>query len=65
MTFDVAIRCPRTGKLVPTGIETDQETFETLPNVRATLGRCPACGENHAWTPSIAILVRAPAEAAE
>jgi hypothetical protein len=36
---------------VPTGIETDVDTFISLPEA-LSLTRCPACGGNHYWTKS-------------
>ena len=43
--------CARTGQFVPTGIETDLDTFMALPEV-LSLSRCPACGRSHYWTKS-------------
>jgi hypothetical protein len=43
------IRCPRIGRPVPTGIETEPAIFERLPRVLSRL-RCPLCGEEHVWT---------------
>jgi hypothetical protein len=45
----VMIRCPRTGRAVATGIETEPSIFQGLPQVSARLC-CPICGEQHAWT---------------
>jgi hypothetical protein len=36
---------------LPTGIETDIDTFIALPEA-LSLTRCPACGGNHYWTKS-------------
>jgi hypothetical protein len=44
----VVIRCPTTGRTISTGIETDQSTFDKLPDVR-THSRCPLCGFEHFW----------------
>jgi hypothetical protein len=42
------IRCPRTGQDIPTGIETDADSFKQIPDVLVyTL--CPHCGTDHAW----------------
>ena len=49
MDFLVAIRCPRTGQEVPTGIVTDISNFATLPKGETPL-RCPACGHTHMWS---------------
>jgi hypothetical protein len=51
----VMIRCPRTGQDVATGIETDEESFKTLPDV-LSYTRCPHCGIDHAWWPDEARL---------
>jgi len=45
----VMIRCPRTGRAVATGIETEPSIFRGLPRVSARL-HCPVCGEEHAWS---------------
>ncbi len=45
----VTIRCPRTGRPISTGIETEPAVFDRLPVVKALL-RCPVCGEEHVWT---------------
>jgi hypothetical protein len=47
----IKIKCPTTGKLVSTGIETDLENFERLPEVNASM-LCPACGQTHQWSKS-------------
>ena len=52
----VTIICPETGRPVSTGIETDTETFERLPNAYAEL-KCPLCGRLHRWRKSDAALV--------
>jgi hypothetical protein len=60
----VTIICPETGRPVSTGIETDTETFERLPNAYADL-KCPLCGRVHRWRKSDATLVdgaRAPVD---
>jgi len=43
--------CARTSQFVPTGIETDLDTFMALPEV-LSLSRCSACGGNHYWIKS-------------
>ena len=52
----ILIRCPTTDQLIPVGINTDQESFESLPNVVARAIRCPHCGKNHTWSKADAIL---------
>ena len=49
--LQIMLACTRTGRFVPTGIETDIDTFIALPEV-LSLTRCPACGGNHYWTKS-------------
>ncbi|HEU4661996.1 MAG TPA: hypothetical protein VFS63_15175 [Pseudolabrys sp.] len=45
----VMIKCPSTGRMVSTAIETAQSVFESLPDVPARMV-CPACGKEHVWT---------------
>jgi hypothetical protein len=52
----ILIRCPNTQELVPVGIDTDKETFASLPNVTASPVRCPLCGEEHTWSLNDAVL---------
>jgi hypothetical protein len=47
---DILIRCPQTGRPVPTGLTTDVIILESLPPVALPL-RCPACGQLHRWKP--------------
>jgi endogenous inhibitor of DNA gyrase (YacG/DUF329 family) len=42
------IVCPKSGKDVSTGIETDAVSFAALPGWTLTL-TCPACGKIHPW----------------
>jgi hypothetical protein len=42
------IKCPQTGQPVFTGIETDQESLHSSPDVPIHT-RCPACGREHMW----------------
>ena len=44
----IMIRCPHTGLAVSTGIETDDETFDALPDSLG-LAVCPKCGLKHTW----------------
>ena len=44
----VMIKCPSSGRAVPTGIELEEQTFIQLPNVGSGM-RCPACGGHHIW----------------
>ena len=43
------IRCPRTGKDVPSGIETDSLSFERTPAFTGHF-RCPLCRVDHEWS---------------
>jgi hypothetical protein len=47
--LQIMLTCARTGQFVPTGIETDLDTFITLPDV-VSQTRCPACSGIHFWT---------------
>jgi hypothetical protein len=49
--LQIMFTCTRTGKFVPTGIETDLDTFIALPEV-LSLSQCHACGRGHYWTKS-------------
>jgi hypothetical protein len=49
--LQIMLACTRTGQFVPTGIETDIDTFIALPEA-LSLTWCPACGSNHYWTKS-------------
>ena len=44
----VMVKCPETGRAIPTGMKTDRESFQ-----RSTVffGRthCPICHTDHAW----------------
>jgi hypothetical protein len=44
----VIIKCPHTGEHISTGIETDSDSFNKLPEVLMR-SRCPSCGLEHAW----------------
>ena len=49
----VTMRCPRTGEEVPTGLDVDPATWETLPIVVARM-HCPSCGAEHVWSKTYA-----------
>jgi len=51
----VMIRCPRTDRAVSTQIDTEASVFQRLPEVESRM-QCPACGEEHVWSPSNAWL---------
>jgi hypothetical protein len=42
------ILCPKSGQPIPTGIETDELSFQQIPDVLSR-ARCPVCGLDHAW----------------
>ena len=42
------IKCPRTGQDISTGILTDSDSFQKIPDTLAYT-RCPHCGLAHAW----------------
>ncbi len=44
----VVIKCPVTGKLIPTGIAMDKASFESASMSNESV-RCPECGEWHTW----------------
>jgi hypothetical protein len=45
----VVMRCPRTGREVPTGTEIERDEFQNLKPVIHRM-RCPACGSEHVWS---------------
>jgi len=51
----VLIKCPNTGKDVPTNSMMRPETFQQAQITRNTF-RCPACGEIHTWAKKDAFL---------
>jgi hypothetical protein len=53
------IRCPRTGQVVPTGIETDPHSLRELPDI-LVYTTCPYYGTDHAWWPDEAWLTDSP-----
>ena len=44
----VMIKCPQTGRAMPTGIKIDRERFRASP-VFFSRTRCPVCHADHAW----------------
>jgi hypothetical protein len=42
------IKCPNTGQAVPTGIETDADSFAILSDTPSQT-KCPVCGAMHVW----------------
>jgi hypothetical protein len=52
----IAMYCPRTGREVSTGVESDREAFQKLKPVVVRM-KCPACGSEHVWSKATARLV--------
>ena len=44
----VMVKCPQTGRAIPTGIETDRESFGRS-TVFFSRTHCPICRTVHAW----------------
>jgi len=42
------VKCPQSGRAIPTGIETDRESFRRSV-VFFSRTHCPICGTDHAW----------------
>jgi hypothetical protein len=51
----IVVLCPVTGVEFEVGIETDRESFATLPDVTST-AYCPHCLAVHEWSPAHAWL---------
>lgn len=51
----IVVRCPVTGAEFEVGIETDRDSFATLPDVTST-AHCPHCLAVHEWSPANAWL---------
>jgi endogenous inhibitor of DNA gyrase (YacG/DUF329 family) len=45
----VVIKCPKTGKSVPTGMAMDKRAFEGSTLSNNAIG-CPHCGQTHVWS---------------
>jgi hypothetical protein len=58
----VMIRCPETGREIPTGIVTDRESFAATPVFFARV-LCPICRTEHEWFAKEAWLCEPGAEA--
>jgi hypothetical protein len=43
------ITCPVTGKEFSTGVETDRQSLDLIPDTVAQ-SLCPHCGDEHAWS---------------
>lgn len=44
----IVIKCPNTGKPVPTGVDMDKKGFESA-QLSGNSFQCPACGNMHTW----------------
>lgn len=44
----VMVKCPITGKEVPTGVDMDKFSFQTA-RMSGNSFRCRACGQMHTW----------------
>jgi hypothetical protein len=44
----VMVRCPQTGRDIPTGLTTDRKSFEAMPVFFARV-HCPICRTEHEW----------------
>jgi hypothetical protein len=44
----VMVRCPQTGRDIPTGLVTDRKSFESMPVFFARV-HCPICRTEHEW----------------
>lgn len=45
----VMIRCPSTGKAVPTGLSMGEAAFKTA-TLEGNSTQCAACGQMHVWS---------------
>jgi hypothetical protein len=53
----IMIVCPKTKRLVPTGMFISKDSFDNPANVLTNnYFRCPACGQNHTWSKADAVL---------
>jgi hypothetical protein len=48
----IMIKCPVTGKPLPTGIGIDKKSWENPSNQFSNnqIGPCPHCGQMHTWS---------------
>jgi hypothetical protein len=44
----IMIRCPESGREIPTGIEMDMAEFQRAPVFFSTV-QCPVCNREHEW----------------
>lgn len=51
----IMIKCPSTGKAVPTGMGTDRESFESS-SYSGNSVQCPHCNQMHTWSKADAYL---------
>ncbi len=56
----IMIKCPKTGKALPTGISMPKESFDDPTNVFTNNStQCPHCGQMHVWNKSDAFVAAA------
>jgi hypothetical protein len=53
--LQVMIRCPVTGRAIPTGLMADPASWNTRP-IGLNRVSCPECKQTHAWSKSDAYL---------
>jgi hypothetical protein len=44
----ILIRCPKFGRAIATGLQTEKIKFESLAGIQFSVV-CPACGKIHRW----------------
>ena len=44
----VMVRCPQTGRDIPTGLTSDRKSFQAMPVFFARV-HCPICRTEHEW----------------
>jgi hypothetical protein len=47
----IMIRCPKFGRAISTGLQTEKIKFESLAGIKLSVV-CPACGKIHRWRQS-------------
>ena len=51
--------CPRTGKAVDVGIQSELQTFLRIRSKKVVVEHCPCCGQRHEWMVRDAQLAKA------
>lgn len=52
----VMIKCPKTGKMIDTGMAMDEQSFRSSTLQNNQVG-CPECGQTHTWDKDDAVVV--------